>query len=396
MAELTEIVETFDGLFDPAVSEMTTDPGGLVTINGDVLARIREKNENPKFATFVIESGWSKSNRLWGPELFSEVASEINSAALSGEPIVGYKGHIKPENDPYEFPPIQLTWVGAKMLQAGDKAKLAVKAYVRPGTEGEQYFNEGLIKTVSWRGKIAQEMFQKGVRVKKFAIESIDLSRPRAAGMSARLVGALTSEMETEGVEVKPEEIAALSANELRAHNPGLVQSIEAEARKPLETQVSEMETTATAVAPITDVEIPSLKKALGLDESADAITVLKAAAAFVREQGKTVREALLDGALKSKKLDGDDKNVKLARRLIVGEMKDMDFTPTGDKEADEKTVSEMVNRIIDSSDDLKEIVSEMEENPPAPPSTERQRGSQRELKTGMTTTNIRVRSAAR
>lgn len=394
MDETVEILETFDGLCD--VSEMSTDPGGLVTISGDILARIREKNDDPKFATFVIESGWSKSNRLWGPELFSEVASEINSAALSGEPIVGYKGHIKPENDPYEFPPIQLTWVGAKMLQTGEKAKLAVKAYVRPGTEGEQYFNEGLVKTVSWRGKIAQELFQKGVRVKKFAIESIDLSRPRAAGMNARLVGALTSEMETEDKTVKPEEIAALSANELRAHNSGLVQTIEAEARQPLESKVSEMEAAAATVAPITEVEIPSLKKALGLADDADAVTVLKAAVAFVRDQGRTVRESLIDSVLKSKKLDGDDKNVKLARQVIVGEMNAMDFSPTGDKTKDEQTVTEMVNRVIDSSEDLKEIVSEMESAPPAPPASERGRAGSRELKPGTTTSNLRVRALSR
>lgn len=392
-----EIVETFDGLLDTAVSEMTTDPAGLVPISSEILGRVTDGDDEPRFATFVIESGWSKSKRYWGPELFEQVASEINSAAKTGEPIVGYQGHIKPENDPYEFPPIQLQWVGAKLLQNGDKAKLAVKAYVLPGTEGGSYLKRGLVKTVSWRGKVAQEMFQKGVRIKKFAIESIDLSRPRAAGMSAQLVGALTSEMETEGGVVKPEEIAALSANELRAHNPGLVQTIEAEVRQPLDTKIGEMEAAATAVAPITEVEIPSLKKALGLAEDADAVTVLKAAVSFVREQGRSVREALIDGALKAKKLDGDDSNVKLARRLIVGEMAQEDFTPTGDKKKDEQTVAEMVNRIIDSSDDLKEIVSEMEAAPPAVPSRERSReDSTRELKPGTTTSNLRVRSLSR
>jgi hypothetical protein len=386
-------------IFEPVeiVMEMATDQSRLVPLNADFLSSVIRGDENPLFGTYVIESGWSKSKRFWGPELFGDVASEIASAAVT-EPIVGYLGHISPDRDPYDFPEIQLQWVGAKLLQSGDQARLAVKAYFLPGTKAREYAERKLAQTVSWRGKIAQEMFQKGVRIKKFAIESIDLARPRAAGMSARLV-ALASEMESEegGNSVKPEEIAALAENELRAHNSGLVATIEANARKPLEEKVGEMETAASAVVPVT-AEIPSLKSALGLSENADDVTVLKAAIKFVREQGKSVREALLDKVLKAKKLDGDDKDVKLARRLIVGEMRGDDFTPTGDVEADEKTVTEMVNRIIDSSDDLKEIVSEMEGAPPSVPDAGgRGRGGEgvrREMKPGLTTSNIRVRAS--
>jgi hypothetical protein len=383
-------------IFEPVevVMEMTTEPGRLVPLSADFLQSVIRGDDSPLFGTYVIESGWSKSKRFWGPELFDTVASEIAAAAIS-EPIVGYLGHIRPDDDPYEFPDIQLQWVGAKLLQSGSPTKLAVKAYFLPGTKARDYANRKLAQTVSWRGKVAQEMYEKGVRIKKFAIESIDLARPRSAGMSARLV-ALSSEMETEGGEVKPEEIAALSANELRAHNPGLVQIIEADARKPLEDKVGEMETAAATVAPLTSVEIPALKKALGLADDADSVTVLKAAVDFIREQGKSVREALLDGVLKTKKLDGDDPSVKMARRVIVGEMHAADFTPTGDKTKDEQTVVEMVNRIVDSSDELKAVVSEMEGTPPTPPSTELPRGTQRELKPGMTTSGIRVRSASR
>jgi hypothetical protein len=323
------------------------------------------------------------------------VASEIATAAHS-EPIVGYLGHISPDRDPYDFPEIQLQWVGAKLLESGSKAKLAVKAYFLPGTKAREYAERKLAQTVSWRGKVAQEAFEKGVRIKKFAVESIDLARPRAAGMSARLV-ALTSEMESEerGNTVKPDEIAALAENEVRAHNPNLVKSIEDAARKPLEEKVGEMETAAAVVKPVIEVEIPSLKKALGLGEDADPVDVLKAAVNFVKEQGKTVRESLLDAVLKTKKLDGDDPTVKLARRAIVGEMKDLDFTPSGDHDADLKTVGEMIDRIIDGDEHLKEVVSEMEDAPAAPPATERPRlGAQRTLKAGEKSGHLRVRAA--
>ena len=386
--EFEAITETFEGLI--AVSEMTSDPAALVPLDAAIVARVTAGDDDPKFATFVIEPGWSKSKRFWGEELFGEVASEINSAAQD-EPIVGYMGHISPEQDPYSFPEIQLQWVGAKLLGT----KLAVKAYALPGAQGKGYLERGLVKNVSWRGKVVQELFQQGVRIKKFAIESIDLARPRSAGMSARLVGALTSEMAEEGEEgVKPEEIAALSANELRAHNPALVTTIEADARKPLEEQVSEMSTSAEAVKPVV-AEIPDIRKLLGLANETDDVTVLKSAIEFIRTQGKTIRDSILDSVLKSKKLDVNDPNAKLARRIIIGEM--TEFQPTGDSAKDEQTVTEMVNRVIDGDEQLKEIVSEMEGAPPNPPEgTKPDPTTSRELKPGLTTSTIRVRSLTR
>ena len=123
------------------------------------------------------------------------------------------------------------------------------------------------MKVVSWRGQAAEIPYEKGVRVKKFQIESIDLSRPRKAGMSARLVGALTSEMEEGGRQVDAKEIAALTMNDLRAHAPQLVESIEKDARNPLETKVSEMETEATETKKVIDF-LPKLREILGLDDN--------------------------------------------------------------------------------------------------------------------------------
>jgi len=126
-------------------------------------------------------------------------------------------------------------------------------------------------------------------------------------------------------------------------------------------------------------------------------VTVLKSAIEFIRTQGKTIRDNIIDKVLKSKKLDADDPNAKLARRIIVGEM--TEFQPTGDSAADEKTVSEMVNRVIDGDEQLKEIVSEIENNPPAITTTggnDDRSGGKRELKPGLKTSTIRVRSLNR
>lgn len=380
--EITEV-------FDTAV-EMTTDPNAVVRISPDILARVTEGDDDPRFATFVIESGWSKSKRFWGPELFTNVASEMNSAA-TGEPIVGYMGHIKEEDDPYVFPEIQLQWLGAKLTNAGDKARLAVKAYVLPGTKGRDYLGRGLVKNVSWRGKVSQERFEQGVKIKQFIIESIDLARPRSAGMNARLVGSLTSEMEG-GNDLKPEEIAALSENEIRAHNPALVLTIEAAAKTPLETKVSEMEADAVAIKPTLDL-IPEFRKMLGLDEKVDDVTVISKALESIRDAGKTVRDSILEAVLTKKFKDDSTRN--LVKRLIVSEQEDLrNFKASGDSDKDEKVVSEMVNNFIDTDDTIKAQVSEMEGTPSSPPNSSRDRSGQRELKAGMTTSRIRVRSA--
>jgi len=375
--------------FTITVGEMG-DAGGMVPLDSNFVAQVTEGDDDPKFATYVIESGWSKSKRFWGPELFGQVASEISSAATT-EPIVGYMGHIRPEDDPYSFPEIQLQWVGAKMLSVGDKARLAVKAYVLPGTKAREYARRKFIQTVSWRGKVAQEPFEKGVRIKEFQIESIDLSRPRAAGMSARMVGALSSEMETGGSEVKTEEIAALTANDLRAHNPALVKSIEDEAKKPLETKVSEMETTADEIKPTLDL-IPQLRMLLGMDESAEPVNVISAAVAELRKAGKSLRASVLATVLDKKLKGGEERDRKLVTRLIAGEMASREVKLTGDAEKDEETVSKLVGEIIDSSTDLKSIVSEMESTPPSITNSPKPDGSKTDYKPGTVTSNIRVK----
>ena len=383
-----EIFEEFEGV----VSEMTSEAGGMVTLAPELVSEITDGDDDPRFATFVIESGWSKQRRYWGSELFGDVASEINSAATT-EPIVGYLGHIKPEDDGHAFPEIQLQWVGAKLLQTGEKAKLAVKAYVLPGTKGRDYLKRKLVKTVSWRGMANEEPYEKGVRVSKFQIESIDLSRPRKAGMSARLAGALTSEMEERSDKVKPEEIAALQVNELRAHAPKWVEAIEEEARKPLETKVSEMTAEADAAKPTLDL-LPQLRTILGLKDDSDEISVVQAAITKLKNEAKSLRESILDKVL-DKRFKGEDNGDKsLVRRILVGEMQSREVKLTGDEAADEKAVSEMVTEIIDGDDGLKKAVSEMEGAPPALPTPPGDDGNSiQEWKPGMSTNNVRIKA---
>lgn len=398
---MDELIALRGEFFDVTVaSEMQGQPP-LVPVSPDVIARVTEGDDDPKFATFVIESGWSKSRRFWGPELFADVASEINASAYDGEPVVGYQGHIPENLDAFAFPDIQMQWVGAKMLERqGDTARMAVKAYLLPDTNARDYFRRGLVKTVSWRGKIAQESIRGGVKIKKFLIESIDLSRPRAAGMSARMVGALSSEMENEegGNSVKPEEIAALQENELRAHAPNLVAQIEESARQPLETRVSEMTNEADAVAPAI-AKLPEIRKALGLDDDTSDEKTLVAVVNYLREAGKSLRDTILDNVLVKKFGEAKDStNYSLLRRAVAGEMSSRDIRLTGsDTEGDERVVSEMVNSIIDSDQELTKVASEMAQTPPAPPTTDggRPGNGDGELKPGYSNSRLRVKAVS-
>jgi hypothetical protein len=382
-------------IFDPVtiVSEMATGSDVLVSIPPDTLEAIKQDDENPRFATFVIESGWSKSKRLWGPEVFESVQEQINNPG--NEPIVGYLGHIRPDDDPYSFPDVQFQWLKAKLGRAGDKVRLFTKAYVLPDTKARYYLKRGIAKSVSWRGEAIQKPIKGGVSVADFTMESIDLARPRKAGMSARMVGALASEMEEGGNSVKPEEIAALQENELRAHNPLLVKVIEEKGAEPLNTKIGE-QTTEIEKLKESDDALTEIRKELGVDEKTDVLDVVKQYAAKLREAGKTVRESILRGVIEKK--FKDEPTRKLMQRVLATEMTGLDLKLDEDHRSDdEKKVAEMVNNFVNEDEDLKSLVSEMEENPPTPPgSGSDDRGKPRELKAGYANSRIRVRAANR
>jgi hypothetical protein len=391
--QLEPIIEIFEPV--EIVSEMASGADVLVSISPDVIERVTDGDSDPKFATFVIESGWSKSKRLWDIPIFDSVHEQISKANADGDPIVGYMGHIKPEDDPFAFPEIQFQWLRSALKKVGDKARIYTKAYVLPDTRARHYLKKGLAKSVSWYGDAAQIPFQKGVRISDFKLESIDLARPRKAGMSARLV-ALTSEMSTSGGnEVKPDEIAALQENELRAHAPGLVKQIEDAATKPLQTKVGEMEAEAASLKPQAEI-VPELRKALGIAEDADPLEAVKRLLEEAKKAGSGLKERILDDLLAKKFKDVKDQSMlSLIRRTLVGEMESQEIELSGDDEKDEKKIGEMVNSVIDDDADLKALVSEMEQAPARVQNAgdERGRSDNKELKAGDETALVSVRS---
>lgn len=369
-------------LFDvEVVSEMASGASTLVSLPPDLVAEITDGDDDPLFATFVIQSGWSNSKRYWAPEVLDTISEQVNKA---GEPVVGYMGHIKPDDDAFTFPDIQLQWLKSVIQPSSDKTKMFVKAYVLPGTKARDYLKRKLVRTVSVRGDANLKRIQGGVAVSEFDLESIDLSRPRKAGMKTQLV-ALTSEMEDSTV--KPEEIAALQENELRAHNPTLVTEIESKATQPLTEKVSEMEAAAEDGKKSTDL-IVEIRKALGLAEDADVLTTVGELMTKLKESTKGIKDKIFSEVLEKKFKNENTRN--LVRRLAVSEMSTED-EETEDEDEYRKKVEEMVNNFIENDDDLKALVASTETGGGRSLSSLPGERGNREIKEGYSNDNIEV-----
>jgi len=343
--------EIFDEFEVQQISEMATGASTLVPLTENQVKEVIGDDPDPQFATYIIEGGWSKSKRYYGPQVLESISEQINS---SDDPVVGYKGHISPDRDAYDFPDIQFRWVRSKIQTGGDKVKLLVKAYLLPGTKAREYAARGLKVPISIRGEADMRPIRGGVEVRNYDLESIDMARPRKAGMGGRLVG-VTSEME-EGREVDSKEIAALSYEDLKNHNPLLLEKIEKDAREPLTKKVSEMEGEKEAADENVTL-ITKLREALGIGEDADILEVIGTTLSELKKNTTKAREGILNGILE--KRFKDEKDRSLVRRILATEMKDAELPE--DPEAAKVKVTEMVNSFIDNDEDLKQIASEME-----------------------------------
>jgi len=378
--------EQIQDLFDcTVVSEMAAGATTLVPLTEDQVSEIVQGDENPLFATFVIESGWSKTKRYWTPEVLDSIREQVNGAS---EPVVGYMGHIKPEDDSFSFPEIQLQWVKAGLQTSSDRTKLLVKGYVLPGTKARDYLARKLVRTISVSGKALLERIQGGVSVKDFDLQSIDLSRPGRAGMKTALVS-LTSEMESG--EVKPEEIAALTENELRAHNPTLVKTIEDTVKAPLETKVSEMESEVEEAKPTVDL-MAEIRKALKLDEGGDVLAALSEIKEKAVQAAKSAKDRMFDEVLEKKFKNENTRT--LVKRLLVSEMEtsEDEEEEEGDEGDKMKKIEEMVNSKIDEDEELKALIDGTEiGGGRAPAGKQNDRTGDKPLEPGTETENISV-----
>lgn len=380
--------EIHDEFQTTIVSEMASGASALVPLTPEKVQEIAGDDDDPQFATFIIDGGWSKSRRYWGPVILDKIAEQVNS---SGD-VVGYQGHISPDRDPYDFPDIQMRWARAKMQTGGDKVKLLVKAYLLPGSKARDYVQRGLKFPVSIRGDMEARPTRGGLEVTEFDLESIDMARPRKAGMGGRLA-TVTSEMEG-GKDVDGKEIAALSYDELKTHNPLLVEKIENDAKAPLNEKVSEMET-ANTEAQENATLMTKIREALGIDAEADVLEILGTTLAALKKTTKATRESILDGVLAKRFKDEAQRG--LVKRVLVGEMENVELPD--EEDAAKLKVSEMVTNFIDGDEQLKSLATEMDSGggadlPSGQQPDRKNENGKREIKPGYENERIKVRAA--
>lgn len=322
-----------------------------VAVSGERVEKIKATDDDPMFVTIEIEEGMSKSKRMWSGSILRSIAEQVNQKLP-----VGYQGHIKDEDDAFAFPDPQIAWLGATAFQDNGKTKVRVKGYVL-SKEAKRLLDLGVLTEFSVRGNAKQmPMVGGGVDIRQFDLETIDFARPNRGGMKTRVVK-IASEMEG-GKTVDEKEIAALTVNDLRTHNPNVVTQIENAAKADLETKVSEQETALEATKEDTTL-LQSVRTTLGLDENGDILENLTAIMDRVEGAVRTeVRNFIKDKI--TDKVKGEQEQ-KLVLRM-VGEMTDVKAQVDDDGKLTaetEKALQTKLDEAFENDEEVKAIVTE-------------------------------------
>ena len=336
-----------------------------VPIDVRTMEKIKARDPEPEFVVVAIESGLSKSKRMWTGEILEKIARQVNEK----QP-VGYKGHIKDADDNTALPDPQTIWLGATTVKKGEKVVLYVKGYNLPNADVRNFLAFDAVNSVSVRGDSRMRPVKGGYQVADFDLESIDWSRKHRSGMPARVVS-IASEMEG-GNSVEPKDIAALDEQELRTHAPLLVKEIEHQATEPLETKIGEMEASAAEIQPNVDT-VSSLREKLGLKPEDNIVEAVTDLIDRVEGAARSEIKTFVDSAIEKLVGKDNERGVKLVRRL-VGEMETR-YEGELDDDLKEKITSDLQTE-IDSDEDIKGIVTEMSTEDSGP--TDRSTGGKR------------------
>lgn len=347
MADLFNDELTFLDDADVEVTEMSAEMGGVVTVSRSRVQELMDSYEDtdPVFTTLRVrptkQGSTSGNGNHWPASVLTSICEQINR----NEP-PGYWGHIKPENKGYEFPDIETVWLGAKMVQEGGTPVLFAKGYTLPGTRARRHAKAKTLRMASWAGRAGGKIIG-GVRmVESFALESIDWARPGSAGMDARVV-AVTSEMTNEEGSEDVDWAKATLAD-IERENPSLLELMRQKVTAEHEGSVSEMKTKADqhdADKPVFE----KLREVLGLDPEADLVKAVTEVVGKVENlSAKTIRDKVAD--ILTGKLKDERAKATVLRLIPVTEMEG--------KTDDE--ITEMVDDLFESDEDIKAVVSEM------------------------------------
>lgn len=320
-------------------------------VPADFLARIKAEDENPVFVTAEVESGWSRSKRLWKPAHLKKVVDRVNSQHMGG-----VLGHPLLDQKQYDsaFPKPQVLWVAANLKEAGDKAVARFKGYVLKSAEAREYLKLGLIDGVSIFGDTRMRPISGGYEVIDFDPESIDFARKGRSGMKSRVVALAGEQVTRGGNEVEPKEIAALSEDELRTHAPLLVKEIERKAVEPVETKIGEQATVVAELQPQADM-LAQIKELLKVADGENPVEKLTNLIQTIEESASSSVKEYILGLVEKKVKTPRAQN--LVKRLI-GEMWTEYEGPLTD---DLKTkIEEDFTAKVEGDEDIKAVVGEM------------------------------------
>jgi hypothetical protein len=346
------------------IAEMVTDAARLdqfipgASAKGAALAQSAE-DDKPEFPVVRVESGWSRSRRLWTGEQVTAIADQVNQL----QP-VGHLGHIKDEDEATAFPEPQTTWFAATTKtessqqkdRIGEQITVAYFAgYNLPGASVRRYIRSKAVRGVSWWGRGEQVPIPgQGVEVRGFVLKSLDWARKLSEGMPSSSVVAVTGEQETN----MAKELSQVTPEEFKAENPNGYALLVTEATAEKDKTIGEQE------AKITEGEeakslLTKLCEAIGIDDPAKLLQAVTDLKTRIGDKAKLTTEAALDKLL-AEKVPDESKRALVKRLLPVGEM-ELKVADAKDAEEADKLIGEMVDKAFNDDDTIQTVIGEMQ-----------------------------------
>lgn len=359
MAALTEQTEIHETICEDGISTHIAEMGPFesstieVPIDREKLAKIKERDEDPRFVTVEIEScstGFSKSKRRWPKHIIEKVSKRVNLLKP-----VGNLGHLDEKQYDTHFPEPQVVWLGSTTTPRGSEIVMHVKGYLLPGSKARTYLENDAIDAVSLFGDSTLRPTRGGYEVVDFELESIDFTRKGRNGMKSRVVSVTGEQASRGGNTVEPKDIAALDESELRTHAPLLVKEIERLATEPIQTKIGEMTTAAEAAKPELDI-LGEIRKLLKLSEGENPVEKLQALLAKIDEVATSGVKDFIKGLVAKKVKNENAQNIV---NRMIGEM----HTEYADKDFNDdlkKQIETDLDAKIEGDEDIKAVIGEM------------------------------------
>ena len=339
---------------------------GDLPVPADFLNMVKATDDDPMFVTVEVESGKSKSKRIWKPEHVRQVVDKVNKDRMGGN-----LGHPLLDDKAYEsaFPIPQVVWVAAKAREIGGRTVGKFKGYVLKTAEARDLLRLGLIDGVSWFGDTKGKRTPDGyLEILEFEPETIDFARKGRSGMTTRVLALAGEQSSRGGNAVEPKDIAALSEDELRTHAPLLVKEIESKAKEPLTTRVGEMEATVATLTPEADL-LAKIKEALKLSDGENPLEKVAALIEKIESAGKSEIKEFVQSLIARKV------KTERERALVNRVLGEMHTEYEGDLTDDLKTKIEAdFEQRVGEDEVLKEFIGEM--NPGTGETEKREGGS--------------------